>query len=397
MNPFETDDNRLVPETRAAWGWSTSMLHNGNERDEATGASSFPIFQVSTFHQEHMPDFGEYTYARSENPTRHALENTIAELEKGAAGFAFASGIAAVSSSISAFVSAGDHVVATRDLYGGTHRILTNFFSRYGVLTTFVDPTDLKAWENAITPKTKLLVLETPSNPLLRITDVQGVCKIARKHGVKTIMDNTFSTPYLHQPLKQGVDVVVHSATKFLGGHSDVVAGLAVAATDEDGKKIYAIQNSFGAILGPQDCFLLLRGIRTLGVRMDRQQASALQIAQWLQTQNWVKAVHYPGLIDHPGYAVHQAQARGPGAVLSFECTDDAQALQLMQHTKLCMVAVSLGGVESILSWPERMSHAAIPVKERRELGVTPRLLRLSVGLEDAADLQDDLLQASHA
>jgi len=372
----------------------TLALHNGNERDPVTGASAIPIYQTSTFHQEDVENFGEYTYARSENPTRRALENTIAVLEAGTAGFAFASGMAAISSAIAAFTAAGDHVVASRDLYGGTFRILTRFFSKYGVSTSFADPGDPADWERSITPATKLFMIETPSNPLLRISDVRALTEIARRRGIKTLMDNTFSTPYLHQPLAQGVDVVIHSATKFLGGHSDLVAGLVVCASPEDGKRVNFVQNGFGAILGPQDSFLLLRGIRTLGIRMEQQQASATKLAEWLRTQDWVKAVHYPGLREHPGFAVHAGQASGAGAVLSFETTTAEQALAIMHHTKLCTVAVSLGGVETILSWPERMSHAAMPEAERRERGVVPELLRLSVGLEDWQDLANDLAAA---
>lgn len=374
----------------------THLIHPGLESDPFTGAVGVPIYQTSTFGQEDPLNMGTWTYARSENPTRAALETALAQLEGVEKAYTFASGMAAVSSTVASLVKAGDRIVASRDLYGGSHRILTRFFSKFGVETVFADPTDPADWERKTTGNTTLYFLETPSNPLLRITDLGAVTALAKSRGILTLLDNTFTTPWFQKPLLQGVDVVVHSATKFLGGHSDLVAGCAAARDPEVAAKIAWTQNAFGAILGPQDCFLLWRGLRTLGVRMERQEASALELARWLSSRSWVKAVHYPGLEGHPGREVHLGQTGGhPGAVLSFETDTPDRALTLMKGVKLPVVAVSLGGVESILSWPERMSHAAIPEAERRQLGITPSLLRLSVGLEDWKDLAEDLERAA--
>ncbi len=374
----------------------TDLIHPGLESDPFTGAVGVPIYQTSTFHQEDPLNMGQWTYARSENPTRTALETALAKLEGVERAFTFSSGMAAVSSVIAALVEKGDRIAASKDLYGGSHRILTKFFSKFGVETVFVDPGDITAWEKLAQKPTKLFFLESPSNPLLKITDLKAVSDLARAQGILTVLDNTFTTPWFQKPLLQGIDVVIHSATKFLGGHSDLVAGAAAARDPEIAGKIAWVQNAFGAILGPQDCFLLWRGLRTLGVRMERQQASAHALAHWLQGQTWIKTVHYPGLESHPGRDVHLSQTQGPGAILSFETDTPQRALELMKNVKLPVVAVSLGGVESILSWPERMSHAAIPEKERRELGITPSLLRFSVGLEDWEDLAKDLEAASH-
>ncbi len=370
--------------------YGTRILHNGNEIDPHTGALSIPIYQTSTFHQQDIDNPGRFEYSRSGNPTREALEKTIAALENGTNAYAFGSGIAAVSSAL-AILEQGDHIVATEDIYGGSYRILARFFSKFGLTATFVDMTKPEAVERAIQPNTKALFLETPSNPLLKITDIGAVVAIAKRHGLITMLDNTFMSPYYQRPIDLGVDIVIHSATKFLGGHSDVVGGVAVTATAELGAKVYFVQNGFGAILGPQDCWLLLRGIKTLRARMEMQQAGALEIAHWLKEQPWVTDVYYPGLADHPGYAVNRNQSSGSGAVLSFKTDTVERAIRIMKNTKLWSVAVSLGGVESILSYPVRMSHASMPKAERERLGITDNLIRLSVGLEDPGDLRDDL------
>ena len=370
--------------------YGTMILHNGNEVDPHTGALSIPIYQVSTFHQDDIDNMRKYGYSRSGNPTREALENTLAALENGTRAFAFSSGMAAISSSL-AILEQGDHVVATEDIYGGSYRILTQFFQKFGIRTTFVDMTRLENIERAIEPGTRALFLETPSNPLLKVTDIAGTVAIARKHGLLTMIDNTFLSPYFQRPLDLGIDVVIHSATKFLGGHSDVLGGAVVAKSEELAYRIYTVQNSFGAVLGPQDSWLLLRGIKTLRARMEMQQQSAMQIALWLGKQPWVTAVHYPGLPDHPGYEISKSQATGHGAVLSFETDTVERAKRIMKQARLWTVAVSLGGVESILSYPVKMSHAAIPPAEREKLGITDNLIRLSVGLEEADDLIEDL------
>lgn len=369
--------------------YATRILHNGNELDPRTGALSIPIYQASTFHQPDVEHPGAYDYSRSGNPTREALENVLAALENGTKAYAFASGMAAVSSALAIFAQ-GDHIVATEDIYGGSYRILTRFFKKFGLECTFVDMTRPENIAAALRPNTKALFLETPSNPLLKITDIRAVVALAKEHGLLTLLDNTFMSPYFQQSLDLGVDIVIHSATKFLGGHSDVIGGAVITKAAELASKIYFVQNGFGAILGPQDSWLLLRGIKTLRARMELQQQSALFIAEWLRRQPWVSAVYYPGLPDHPGYAIHRGQATGAGAVLSFKTDTVERALRIMKAVKLWSVAVSLGGVESILSYPVKMSHASIPAPERERLGITANLIRLSVGLEDPQDLVDD-------
>jgi cystathionine beta-lyase len=370
--------------------FSTKLIHSGQTHDPLTGALGVPIYQTSTYRQQSVDHFGKYDYARSDNPTREALEMAIAELEGGTRGFAFASGMAAISSTLLIF-SPGDHLVVCDDVYGGTYRVLSSIFDRLGIRSTFVDATSLGAIEGAIRPETKGIYLETPSNPLLKITDLVAVAALARSRGIITLVDNTFMTPYLQRPLELGCDIVLHSGTKFLGGHSDVICGLAVVKDDELASRIRFIQNGFGAILGPQDSFLTLRGIKTLKVRMDQSQSSAIRIIEWLAGKKQVTKIHYPGLPEHPGYAVQQAQADGPGAVFSFELDSIETTRRLLEGSQLSAFAVSLGGVESIISYPARMSHAALPKEERQRKGITDTLVRLSVGLEDADDLISEI------
>ena len=376
--------------------YRTKILHAGKDRDPHTGASSIPIYQVSTFAQQDPVEFGPYEYARGTNPTREALEHTIASLESGTNGFAFASGMAAISSVLLLFQT-GDHIVVAEDVYGGTYRALTTLFNRWGLKYTFVDMTDPEKVENTLLPETKGIFAETPSNPLLKITDLKTVVKIAKKRNILTIVDNTFMSPYLQRPIESGFDIVIHSATKFLGGHSDLIAGLVVAADELTGRKIKSIQNTFGAILGPQDSWLVLRGIKTLSVRMEAQQEGAETIAHWLSKQSAVKAVYYPTLPSHPGREIHLRQSSGGGAVVSFELENGEVARQVLAKVKLSLMAVSLGGVESILSYPATMSHAAMPDSERRARGINDGLVRLSVGLEDPGDLCDDIAEAINA
>jgi cystathionine beta-lyase len=376
---------------------ATTLIHAGYDTDRAvggiTGALGIPIYQTSTFDQEDLSAHQEFDYARSGNPTRKALEDTIALLEGGARGYAFGSGIAAISSVLGIF-AAGDHLIAAEDLYGGSYRMLNTFFKRWGLACTALDTADPERIRRAVRPNTKALFLETPSNPLLKITDLKACLAIAQEANLISIVDNTFMTPLLQRPLELGADIVVHSATKFLGGHSDTLAGLAVARTEELGQRIYAVQNGFGAVLGPWDSWLVLRGIKTLKVRLDAQQKTTGILAQWLSTHPAVEAVYYPGLAAHPGRAAHEAQAAGPGAVLSFKTGTTEQALNFLQKTRLAATAVSLGGVETIASYPVRMSHAAIPPAERKRLGITDTLIRVSAGLEAAEDLITDFEEA---
>jgi len=371
----------------------TKIIHAGHATDPHTGALSVPIYQTSTFAQESMDEFGKYDYSRSGNPTREALEETVALLENGTRGFAFASGMAAISSALLLF-SPGDHLVVCEDVYGGTFRVLTSLFSRLGIEASFVDTTTTANIEAALRPNTRGLFLETPSNPLLKITDLAGAAQLARSKGIITLVDNTFMTPYFQRPLELGCDIVLHSGTKFLNGHSDVLCGFAVVGDAELAKRIRFVQNAFGAVLGPQDSWLVLRGLKTLKVRMEESQRGAIAVANWLAGQKRVTEVLYPGLPGHPGYAIHNRQATGPGAVLSFKLASLELTRRLLEGSKLAAFAVSLGGVESIISYPAKMSHAAMPPHEREARGVTDTLVRLSVGLEDAEDLIADLDRA---
>jgi len=376
--------------------YSTKILHTGKDRDPYTGASSIPIYQVSTFAQDDPVEFGQYEYGRGTNPTREALEHTIAVLESGTNGYAFASGMAAISSVLLLFQT-GDHIVVAEDVYGGTYRVLTTLFNRWGLKHTFVDMTNPGNIEGALLPETKAIFAETPSNPLLKITDLGAVVAIAHNRSLLTIIDNTFMSPYLQRPIEHGFDIVIHSATKFLGGHSDLIAGLVVTKDEVLGRRVKSVQNSFGAILGPQDSWLLLRGIKTLSARMEAQQKSAENIANWFADLPAVKAVHYPTLASHPGREIHMKQSSGGGAVVSFELENGDVAKKVLRKVSLPLMAVSLGGVESILSYPATMSHAAMPHSERQARGITDGLVRLSVGLEDPADLCEDLKQAIEA
>jgi cystathionine beta-lyase len=352
-----------------------------------------PVYLTSTFDQEDIAGHQEYDYARSGNPTRKALEDTIALLEGGKRGFAFASGMAATASVLGIF-AAGDHVVAAEDLYGGSYRILNTFFKRWGLECTAVDASDVGAVKKAVRKNTKALFLETPSNPLLKVTDLRACLAVAREAGLVSIVDNTFMTPLLQRPLDLGADIVVHSATKFLGGHSDVIAGLAAARNEELGRRIYAVQNGFGGVLGPSDSWLVLRGIKTLKVRLSAEQETAGQLAAWLARHPGVEAVYYPGLEGHPGRATHEAQATGPGVVLSFKTRTLEQARRFLTKTRLAAAAVSLGGVETIASYPVTMSHASMPPEERARLGITDTLIRISPGLEAPEDLIADFEEA---
>ncbi|WP_033542704.1 bifunctional cystathionine gamma-lyase/homocysteine desulfhydrase [Planococcus sp. CAU13] len=371
----------------------TRLIHGGIVGDEATGAVSTPIYQVSTYKQEAVGKFKGYEYSRTGNPTRHALEELIADVEFGHAGFAFGSGMAAISSVMMLF-SAGDHVILTDDVYGGTYRVMNQVLNRFGLEFTFVDTGNLDEVEAAVKENTKAIFIETPTNPLLKVTDIEAVSTFAKSKGLLTIVDNTFMTPYLQSPIKLGADIVLHSATKYIGGHSDVVAGLVVVNTEELATDLHFIQNSVGAILGPQDSWLLMRGLKTLGIRMEETGANAQKIAEFLKNHDAVGTVIYPGLPEHTGHELMKKQAAGFGGMISFDVGSKDKAGELLAKLKYFTLAESLGAVESLISVPAQMTHASIPVERRGELGIVEGLVRISVGIEDVEDLIEDLKQA---
>ena len=374
----------------------TQLIHGGIFGDDHTGAVSVPIFQVSTYKQDGPGNHRGYEYSRTGNPTRHALEVLIAELESGQRGFAFASGMAATTAVFTLF-NQGDHVLVTDDVYGGSFRVITKVLSRFGITATFIDTSNLAEIEKNIQPNTKAIFLESPTNPLLKITDIAEITKIAKKNNLLTIVDNTFATPYWQNPLTLGADIVVHSATKYLGGHSDVVAGLAVVNSEELGEKLHFIQNATGGVLGPQDSWLLLSGIKTLGIRMEEHEYNAHKIAEFLVQHDQVSKVYYPGLVNHPNHEIAKKQARGFGGMISFDVGSGEKAAKVLTSVKYFTLAESLGAVESLISIPALMTHASIPAERRAELGITDGLIRISVGLEDAEDLIEDLTQALNA
>lgn len=374
----------------------SALIHGGIYGDQYTKAVNVPIYQTSTFEQDGIGNNPQWEYARSGNPTRAALEALIAELELGTHGFAFASGMAAISSVLSLF-SVGDKLLISSNVYGGTFRVLNTIFKQFGILFEIVDTSNLKQIEQHIDEKVKAIYIETPSNPLLTITDLKAVSTLAKKHNLLTIVDNTFMTPYLQQPIKFGADIVLHSATKYLGGHSDLVAGLVVVNNEDLAKRIYFIQNSVGAVLGPFDSFLLIRGIKTLSVRLDRHTDNALKLAHDLEDFNEVSKVYYPGLSSHLGHDVNEKQARNGGAMISFELTNDHDIQKFFKSLKLIALAESLGGVESLVCHPATMTHAAIPADIRHKVGITDNLIRLSVGIESYDDLKSDLIKAIKA
>ncbi|GGN92305.1 trans-sulfuration enzyme family protein [Saccharibacillus kuerlensis] len=391
--PSQLQTPEQSAESLAGRHFDTKLIHFGAEIDPATGASSVPIYQASTFHHFNIYDPPQYDYSRSGSPTRQALEDYISLLEGGAGGYAFASGMAAISAALMMF-SAGDHLIVTEDVYGGTYRLLTTILSRMQIETTFVDMTDLEQIRAALRPNTRGVYMETPSNPTLKITDVGAVTAWAQEHNLLTLVDNTFMTPYYQRPIEQGVDIVLHSATKFLGGHSDVLAGLAVARTPELAAELKKLQNGLGTVLGPQDSWLMIRGMKTLGARMERSEIGARRLAEWLAERGDIASVYYPGLPGHPGREIQEKQSTGYGAVVSFDVGSEERAKRLLNRIKLPLVAVSLGAVESILSYPPMMSHAAMPREVRLERGIGDGLLRFSVGLENIEDLIADLEQA---
>lgn len=374
----------------------TKLIHGGHPFDPHTGAVSIPIYQVSTYKQDDIGIHKGYEYSRTGNPTRHALEQYVADLEEGARGFAFSSGMAAIHAVFS-LLSSGDHIILTDDVYGGTYRIVTKVLSRLGIEATFVDTTKQEELDKAVQPNTKALFVETPTNPLLKITDIAKIAKWARSRQLLFIVDNTFSTPYWQNPIALGADIVLHSATKYIGGHSDVVAGLAVVNNDKLGEELHFVQNATGAILGPQDSWLLMRGLKTLGLRMEAHEENARAIVSYLSGADAVRCIHYPGLPSHPQHELANQQARGFGGIISFDVGSADKASQVIKRLKYFTLAESLGAVESLVSVPAQMTHASIPPDRRAQLGITDGLIRISVGIEDYEDLIEDLEQGLKA
>ena len=373
-------------------GFSTRAIHAGNAPDPRTGAVAVPVYQTSTYAQEGFGKHKGYEYARTQNPTREALEENLAVLESGAHGFAYGSGTAATMNLLHLFQS-GDHVVASNNMYGGTFRLFDQVFQKLGYEFTYVDSSNLAAVESAITPRTKLIFIETPTNPMLSITDLAAVAALAKKHGIVTACDNTFATPYLQRPIEHGFDAVIHSTTKYLNGHSDMVGGAIVVKRDDLAERLRFLQNAVGAVPGPWDCWLALRGIKTLALRMERHEANARQLAAWLKGQPKVQRLFYPGLPDHPGHALAKRQMSGFGAIITLEVGDLAAGKRFCEALRLFTLAESLGGVESLVSHPASMTHASVPREQREATGFTDGLVRLSVGCEDVADLQADLVR----
>ena len=373
----------------------TRLAQAGTKQDPQTGAISMPIYLSATF--EH-PEFGQSTgfdYSRTANPTRKVLEDSIATLEEGHSGFAFSSGMAAITSVLFLF-KPGDHLVISDDLYGGTYRLIEQVFKQYGITATYVDTGCLDEVTAAITEKTAALFIETPSNPLMKITDLKAISELASENDLLTIVDNTFLTPYLQKPITLGADIVIHSGTKYLGGHNDVIAGLVVTASEELSLKIGAFQNGAGAILSPFDSWLLLRGMKTLALRIEQQQRNAGEIAAFLVEHELVNKVYYPGLANQEQRAIMESQSRGFGGMLSFEVKSPEIVKAVLKHVNIISFAESLGGVETLITYPATQTHADIPVEIREARGVSDGLLRLSVGIESAEDLIADLKQALH-
>ncbi len=370
----------------------TEVIHFQGAEDPLTGSVNVPIYQTATYRQEEIYRTPKWEYSRTGNPTRAALEAQIAALEGGDRGFAFSSGMAAITTVLSLFES-GDEIVVSNSVYGGTYRILDKVFSHFGIRAAYAEGNDPSAFEAAFTDDTKAVLLESPANPVLSVTDIGAVAEIAHAHGALVIVDNTFLTPYLQQPLKLGADIVVHSATKYLGGHSDVVAGLVVTKDPADSERIAFLQNSIGAVLPPFDSFLLIRGMKTLAVRMDRHTVNALALARFLREQPEVAAVHYPGLKDDPGYAVQNRQATGGGAMIAFALRESLDVKKFFAAAKgeIIALAESLGGVETLVCHPSSMTHAAIPEEIRNRVGISENLIRLSVGIENLEDLREAL------
>jgi len=372
---------------------STKAIHIGQEPDELTGAVTVPLYQTSTYAQEAIGKHKGWEYARTQNPTRSRWEACIAAMEGGIAAFAFGSGLAAIDT-IMRTLSAGDHVIMAEDMYGGTYRLAQTVLAKSGLTFSYVDMRDLANVQAAITPATKMIYTETPTNPMMTITDLRGMAEIAKGAGALLVVDNTFASPYLQRPLELGADIVVHSATKYLGGHSDLVHGVVITKHQEIADQLAYLQNSVGAVPGPLECWLCLRSAKTLHVRMDRHSSNALKIAEWLEHHPNVKAVHYPGLKSHPQHELAKSQMDAFGGMISIELGSLENAKKFTERIQLFVLAESLGGVESLVCHPVSMTHGAVPKEQREKLGITEGLVRLSVGIEDVDDLMADLENA---
>jgi cystathionine gamma-lyase/cystathionine beta-lyase/cystathionine gamma-lyase/homocysteine desulfhydrase len=373
--------------------FSTICIHAGQTPDPATGAIITPIYQTSTYVQDGLGKHKGYEYARTQNPTRSALEANLTAMEGGKAAFCFASGMAATAAALT-LLQSGDHVVATANLYGGTYRLFEQVLRKYGLDFTYADTSRLRDLEQAIRPTTRLIFLETPTNPMLTLTDLDSACTIAHGHGIPVAVDNTFASPYVQQPIAFGADLIIHSTTKFLNGHSDSVGGAVVAVRDDHIEWLRFVQNAEGAIIGPMDAWLVLRGTKTLPVRMERHNANAMALAEYLAAHSAVSAVHYPGLASHPQHELAKRQMRGFGGLISFKLGSLERARTFLESVRLMALAESLGGVETLVSHPATMTHASVPHDQRQQLGITDDLVRVSVGIEDVEDLKDDLSQA---
>ncbi|MFT4668261.1 MAG: cystathionine gamma-lyase [Polaribacter sp.] len=375
--------------------FGTKAIHAGVEPDSSSGAIMTPIFQTSTYVQDAPGKHKGFEYARTQNPTRTALQDNLAALENGTHGICFASGLAALDAVLK-LLKPGDEIIASNDLYGGSYRLITTIYADFGIKAKFIDMTNLKEVESSFTDKTALIWIETPTNPMLSIVDIKKLCAIGKKHKVLSCVDNTFASPYLQTPLDLGADIVLHSATKYLGGHSDVILGAIIVKDKKLADRFYFIQNASGAIPGPQDCFLVLRGIKTLHVRVERACKNARKIAKYLDSHPKIGKVYYPGFKSHPNHAIAKKQMRDFGAMVSFDFVKDSitVAKKVLSTTKLFALAESLGGVESLIGHPASMTHGSIPKKERLKVGLTDSLIRLSVGIEDADDLIEDLEMA---
>ncbi|MGH4122601.1 MAG: trans-sulfuration enzyme family protein [Clostridium sp.] len=369
------------------------LIHGGIDGDASTGAVNVPIYQTSTFKKGKFDADNTYEYSRSGNPTRAALEKLIAELEEGYAGFAFASGMAATTAVLSQFKT-GDKILISNNIYGGTFRVLDKYFNNFGINYSVFNSSNIEELKNNIDDSVKAIFIETPTNPLMGITDIEEVAKIAKENNLITIVDNTFMTPYLQKPITLGADIVIHSGTKYLGGHSDLIAGLVVVNNKELAEKIGFIQNSTGGVLSPFDSFLLIRGIKTLALRMDRHNSNAMIIAKFLKDRSEVEKVYYPGFEDHPGYKIQSKQAKGYGGIISFLLKEGYDYKSFLGNLELITFGESLGGVESLICHPATMTHAAIPSEMRQEIGITDNLIRLSVGVENVDDITEDLIKA---
>ncbi|GAC42714.1 PLP-dependent transferase [Paenibacillus popilliae] len=386
----------MVQRNEADCRMESRLAQIGSVHDPATGAVNYPIYQATAYRHPRLGQSTGFDYIRTKNPTRTVLEEAAAALEQGDAGFACSSGMAAIQTVLSKF-GQGDHLIVSLDLYGGTYRLLERIWSRCGVAATYVDTNDLDALESSRLPQTKAVFIETPTNPLMMITDIERVAAWARKHDLLTIVDNTLLTPFFQRPLELGADIVVHSATKYLGGHNDVLAGLIVTKGRELSEEMACLHNSIGAVLSPSDCYQMMRGMKTLALRMERHEYNATRIAEWLLEHPAVEAVYYPGLVNHPGFEIQRRQASGNTGIFSFRLKNARYVDPILRYLKLIAFAESLGGVESLMTYPAVQTHADIPAVIRDRIGVDERLLRFSVGIEHVDDLIEELAQVLEA